>query len=289
MEALDLVKLTSLMTLTNGRTEIVLGLIDGPVATDHPDLSGSSLSEISASKRAVCAVADSSACQHGTFVAGILCARRESAAPAICPGCTLLLRPIFAETLSAKEHLPSATPAELAEAIIECIGAGARAINMSLSLTYPSSRSEQELEEALDYAARRGVIVVAAAGNQATIGSSIITRHPWVIAVVACGIEGRPLRESNLGGSIGRQGLRAPGEAITSLGVDGQTLMSRGTSIAAPFVTGAIALLWSQFPTAHAAQIKFAITQGSGMRRATIVPPLLDAWAAYQTMIKGMR
>jgi hypothetical protein len=34
---------------------------------------------------------------HGTFVTGMLFARRNSVAPAICPNCTLILRPIFVE------------------------------------------------------------------------------------------------------------------------------------------------------------------------------------------------
>ena len=134
---------------------------------------------------------------------------------------------------------------------------------------------------------QRGVIVVAAAGNQGTLGSSAITRHHWVIPVVACDLRGRPMKESNLGGSIGRWGLSAPGDAITSLSADGQPLTLRGTSVAVPFVTGAIALLWSEFRTATAAQIKHAITHASLSRRASVFPPLLDAAAAYQFLLKS--
>ena len=88
---------------------------------------------------------------------------------------------------------------------------------------------------------------------------------------------------SNLGSSIARRGLMAPGDAVTSLGTNGQPVTSGGTSAAAPFVTGAIALLWSMFPEASAAEVKSAVTR-AGVRRATVVPPLLDAWAAYQLM-----
>ena len=38
MNPLDLVKLSQLMQLTSGKPEVVIGLIDGPVAVDHPDL-----------------------------------------------------------------------------------------------------------------------------------------------------------------------------------------------------------------------------------------------------------
>jgi len=157
--------------------------------------------------------------------------------------------------------------------------------HLSLALAQPSIKGEQALEEALNLAVRRGVIVVAAAGNQGTLGSSAITRHPWVIPVVACDLAGRPMNVSNLGGSIGRRGLSAPGDSITSLGSEGQSFTFGGTSVAVPFVTGAVALLWSEFPTATAAQIKLAIAQTTTLRRASVVPHLLDAAAAYQILL----
>jgi len=285
MVPLELAKLTALMERTSGRPEVQIGLIDGPVVIQHPDLASEHLREIPGTNGTTCTQANSTACLHGTFVAGILSAKRNSRAPAICPNCTLLIRPIFTETTSGREQMPSATPQELAAAIIECIDAGARVINLSLALAQPSTKGEQSLEEALNQAVRRGVIVVAAAGNQGTLGSSAITRHPWVISVVACDLRGRPMNESNLGSSIGRRGLTAPGDAITSLSVEGQPLTLGGTSVAVPFVTGAIALLWSEFPAATAAQIKLAVTQASAPRRASVVPPLLDAATAYQSLL----
>ncbi len=184
--------------------------------------------------------------------------------------------------------MPSATSEELAAAIIDSIETGAHVLNLSVALAQPSSKGERNLEQALDHAARRGVIIVAAAGNQGTIGSSTITRHRWVIPVAACDLQSRPINQSNLGNSIGRRGLSAPGDGITSLGAEeGKSLILGGTSAAAPFVTGAIALLWSEFSSATAAEVKFAVTQAYAPRRTTIVPPLLDAWAAYKFMANG--
>jgi subtilisin family serine protease len=283
MGPLELVRLQPLMSRGQGRPEVAVALIDGPVALDHPDLSQSTMKEIPGAVRGSCSRLESVACMHGTFVAGMLVARRGSQAPAICPGCTLILRPIFPETTKDNHLMPSASPEELATAISEAIGAGAKVINLSAALTNPSSRGEHELEQSLDYAAQRGVLVVAAAGNQGSVGSSAITRHPWVIPIVASDLQGRPTAESNLGSSIGRWGLAAPGENIVSLGAEGNPQTSSGTSAAAPFVTGTIALLWSEFPKATAAQIKIAITQ-AGKPRRTIAPPLLDAWATYEAM-----
>jgi subtilisin family serine protease len=197
------------------------------------------------------------------------------------------VRPIFKETASSDWHLPSAAPAELGAAIVESVDGGARVLNVSAAFDQPSTRGEPELEEALDYAAGRGVIVVAAAGNQGTLGSSAITRHPWVIPVAGCDLSGRPLNESNLGASVGRRGVMAPGEVVTSLGAVGKPLTLGGTSVAAPFVTGTVALLWSVFPTASATVVRSAVTGAHGGRRTRVVPPLLDAGAAYQEVAKA--
>lgn len=282
---LELVNLTPLMEISSGNAETTIALIDGPVATTHPDLAGANISEIPGRQPGSCKKATSAACLHGTFVAGILSAKRDSSAPAICPACTLLVRPIFAENVSETYQMPSTTPQKLAVAIVDCIDAGAHVINLSAALTQVSAAGQRELGEALDYSARRGVIVVAAAGNQGTVGSSAITRHPSVIPVGACDLRGRPISYSNLGNSIGRRGLIAPGDGITSLAVNGTQPTFGGTSAAAPFVTGAIALLRSLFPTATSSAVKIAITRASGWRRTTVVPPLLNAWAAYQTLL----
>jgi len=64
-----------------GRPEISVGLIDGPVLLTHPELSSENIREVSWKLRGTCARSDSIACKHGTFVAGILLAKRGSAAP----------------------------------------------------------------------------------------------------------------------------------------------------------------------------------------------------------------
>jgi subtilisin family serine protease len=283
MTPLDLVKLPSLMELSAGRSDITVGLIDGPVAVGHSDLAGN-IRELPGAA-AGCAQAASAACLHGTFVAGILCAKRGSSAPAICAGCTLLVRPVFTEAIAGNLESPSAEPKELAAAILACIDAGARVINLSLALMQSSPQAKLALLQVLDHAARQGVMVVAAAGNQGSIGSTAITGHPWVIAVGACDLSGNPLNGSNLGHSIGRRGLLAPGDQITSLGAEGKPLTLSGTSAAAPFVTGAIALLWSLFPGASAAGLRLAMMQPHARARTTVTPPLLNVWAAYQILL----
>ena len=124
----------------------------------------------------------------------------NSPAPAICPDCTLLIRPIFAEATTGSEQMPSATP---------------QAACRGDHRMHRRRRARDQLEPcpcatfhqrgtgvgrgAQSRPSRRGVIVVAAAGNQGTLGSSAITRHPWVIPVVACDLRGRPMSEFESG------------------------------------------------------------------------------------------
>ena len=177
MRVLDLVKFTALMERTSGSPEIVIGLIDGPVIKNHPDLAGAPIREIPGKPSSACIRIGSVACQHGTFVAGILSAQRGSPAPAICPNCTLLVRPIFTETVPADgdAQMPSAKPEELAGAILDCIRAGAHVLNLSAAIAQPSTKTERAQKEALDQAA----------SNQGTLGSTAITSHPWAIPIAA--------------------------------------------------------------------------------------------------------
>jgi subtilisin family serine protease len=286
-DPLDLVGLRGLMALTRGRSDLVVGLVDGPVALDHPDLTTENVRTI-AGTPAACRDSGSASCQHGTFVAGILAARRGAAAPAIAPDCSLLIRPVFLEDALASE-LPSADPAELAAAIVDCVDAAARIVNLSVALTGRVFGAERAVDEALEYTRRRGVLVVAAAGNQGAVGGSTITRHRWVIPAVAYAQSGMPLAASNMGRGIGLGGMGAPGEGVVSLSPGGGSAASSGTSIAAPFVAGAAALLWSLFPAAGAAEVKRALLSSAVGPRRTIIPPLFDAWRAYEVLSASQR
>src|ERR1700745_87491 len=99
----------------------------------------------------------------------------------------------------------------------------AHIINLSVALVQ-SAAGEVQLGQALDLTAHKGIVVVEAAGNEGALTSPIITRHTWVIPVAAYDLQARILPISNLGSSIGRHGIGAPGEAVTSLRAGGGSL-----------------------------------------------------------------
>src|SRR5258708_23136987 len=92
-----------------------------------------------------------------------------------------MVRPIFSEGGSEGKYEPSTNPDELAAAVFDCIGAGARILNLSLALVRPSRGADRALKSALGHTMLRGIIIVAAAGNQKILGSTVITPHPWFI------------------------------------------------------------------------------------------------------------
>jgi subtilisin family serine protease len=296
MDPLSQIKLASIMDISSGNPDIKIGLIDGPIDYTHTAFQGSRIRAVKESQLAACKSASSIACRHGTFVAGVLCAKRGSSAPAICPGCTLLLRPIFKDQTPTDKNnnkkqndillFPSTTPEELSDAIIEIVDARARIINLSLGLSTSSLITYPKLQESYDYARQHGAIIVAASGNQGNIGSISLLHNRWIIPVAASDYHGQLDSMSNFGPSIGSRGLMAPGINITSTSSGGGYITMSGTSFAAPFVTGAIALLWSVFPNASAADLVRCIRVGSsdGRRRRSITPPLLNVEAVYRIL-----
>ena len=277
------VGLDRLMALTIGAPEIVVGLIGGPVALDHPGLEGGRIRSMPAGGAR--ASSSPTAAGHGTFVAGVLVGRRGGMAPAICPGCSLLSRPVFADDATGDVR---ATPGALAAAIEECVDAGATILNVSAALTPSAAAGSPALTSALDRAARRGTLIVVAAGNDGILGGSALTRHPWVVPVAACTTTGAPSACSSFGIGIGKRGLSAPGDRITSLAPPDGLATWSGTSAATPFVTGAAALLWSALPGASVDALRHALLATGRGPRTTVVPPRLDAWAAYHTL-RGAR
>ena len=257
------IRLGRLATATAGSPSVAVGLIDGTPDLSHQAFDPGGWVWLAAAGRAH---------DHGTRVAGILKARRDSDAPGICPGCRILVRPVFHDERGCD-------PRRLAEALVECVHHGASVINLSAETTEESP----DLRAALDHAGRNGVVVVAAGGNGGGVRGSAITGHPAVVPVVPCRDDGSRSTIGNLSLTAATRGLRAPGEAVLSLTIGGGIAPFCGSSAAAPLVTGVIALLKSAFPQRSAIQVKAALLAGRKGRRG-LLPPLLNADAAMRSL-----
>lgn len=142
---------------------------------------------------------------------------------------------------------------EIASGILYAAANGARVINLSLG----GSASSQTLCGAVSAATSLGKLVVAAAGN----GGGAVeypAMCPGVLAVAATDRSDKRASFSNTGSRID---LAAPGVDIWSTyyltGLKQHTYTNLdGTSEAAPFVSGAAALIWTRWPALTADGVK---------------------------------
>lgn len=275
MNILHLLKLQSLMKLSSGNPNLIIGIIDGPIDLNHGAFDKSHFLQVRGSTQ--CDSIDDNACRHGTSISGILAAKRGVQALSVCPSCTFAIRPIFCE--KGKCAQPNIN--DLADAIIETVDAGARVINLSLGLIYHLGITSR-LEESYTYARNKGVIIVISSGNQGQIGSSSLLCNQWLIPVSSCDQNGIPLRFSNLGKDIGKNGVLAPGINVKSTLPNGGYGYCQGTSVSAALVTGTIGLLWSIYPTSTCTEIIYAVR--NSCKSNSIVPPLLNAEAALNLL-----
>jgi thermitase len=126
---------------------------------------------------------------------------------------------------------------QVAEGIVWAVDNGAKIINISLVLSSPSP----DLEEAVEYAWERDVLVIAAAGNDGDSSKNYPAYYEDSIAVAATGEDDLLAPLSNYGGWVD---VAAPGFNIYSTLVGSGYGYKSGTSFATAYVSGLATLLY---------------------------------------------
>ncbi|MUG94706.1 DUF4347 domain-containing protein [Scytonema sp. UIC 10036] len=200
---------------------------------------------------------------HGTHVAGIISAANDSdAVTGIAPSAKIMPLRVLNQSTGGTED-------DIAAAICYAVDNGAQIINLSLGFPVFNGEPEQ-IRAALQYAKAQGVMVVAAAGNredQVTepLFPARFAQERLVIAVGAADENGNLAIFSNPAGSEESVFVLAPGVGINSLGLEEKTLESNGTSMAAAYVTGVIALMKEANPHLSPDEIMNILTSTSKM------------------------
>lgn len=254
--------------LTTGSASVIIAVIDTGVDLAHPDLVGKLVPGASF-------VAGVSSPQddhgHGTHVAGIAAAATNNGEGIAGVSWGARLMPI-----KVLDSRGAGTYAELISGIRFAADNGAQIINMSLS----GSDYSQALQDAIDDAYQRNVLLVAAAGNCAVGGGSCPAGNPpmypganaHVVSVAATDSASQRAYFSTHNSMVD---VAAPGVSIYSTARQGSGLSyayMTGTSQATPHVAGLAALVWSVRPELTNAEVEAALEQTAWDSNASFKP-----------------
>jgi subtilisin family serine protease len=241
-----LIELTWAWRYTMGSPDIILAVVDSGVNAQHPDLAGRVLAGYDFVNSDDDPQDDHG---HGTHVSGIIAAVANNGigGAGICPLCSIL-------PVKVLDSNNTGTWSNVAAGIVYAVDNGARVINLSLG----GSSNTQIMQDAINYATEKDVLVVAAAGNSRSDAYFYPAALENVLAVSATRQDDTRWSLSNFGDWVD---LSAPGYAIFSTYhaldnyYNGYTFMS-GTSMAAPHVVGLAGLLLSQQSSRTPAELR---------------------------------
>ncbi len=205
---------------------------------------------------------------HGTAIASIISGNGEDGMYGVNPN---------AEVYSVKvlDEGNQAPLSRIIRGIYWCIEHEIRIINMSFGTPIYS----QALEQAVLDAYKANILMVAAAGN----GSGAVeypAAFPQVLAVAATSPEAEISDFSNTGEELD---VAAPGERILAASFFNGSMVTHGTSIAVPHVTGVASLLWEKDPQKDHEFIRQLIRHSAKNIEGTEECGLLDAGYAMES------
>jgi subtilisin family serine protease len=221
----------------------VVAVLDSGAQLDHPDLRGALVAGRDLVDGDHVPQDDNG---HGTHVAGIAAAVAGNGRGVA--GVALRGRVMPVRVLDAKGGGSSSA---VAEGILWAVDNGATVVNLSLG----GPKRDSVLEKAVEYALSRGVPVVAAAGNTALDGDPVNypAALPGVIAVGAVDSKDTRPSFSSTGDHLS---LVAPGVSVLSTTLGSSYGPMTGTSMAAPHVAAAVALLRAASPGSSPADLR---------------------------------
>lgn len=270
--ALDMVGAERAHELSTGRG-VKIAVIDSGIDRTHSDLKGAISETFDATDGK-----DAKPDVHGTAIAGII--RARGLVTGIAPDANLLaVRAFFAVP---KRDLPQSTSFIVLRALDWSVQRGAQIVNLSFS-----GGRDPVIERAVAAAARRKVMLVAAAGNGGPDAApSYPAAYPDVIAVTALDSGQRLYTHANHGSYIT---FAAPGVDILVPGLRNGHMFMSGTSMAAAYVSGIMALLLEKEPGLEPEDVLRALAEtaedlGASGTDDEFGVGRVNAWAALETL-----
>lgn len=237
-----------------GTSQAKVCIIDSGYALGHEDLGAAN---VTFSTTGSAGPANQDGDGHGTHVAGTISALGDNGVGVVgvrADGQALHIVRVFGDSGAW------AYGSTLVAALADCEANGAKVVSMSLGGSFKSKTEERAFADA--YA--RGVLSIAASGNNGTSQASYPASYA---AVVSVGAVDATLSRAWFSQYNAQVELAAPGVAILStaspnddaVGAETGYVTKNGTSMATPHVSGVAALVWSHFPNASAADVRKAL------------------------------
>ena len=191
---------------------------------EHPDIK---VADSFVSKNLRNSTSDVDRNGHSTHVCGTICANGKIMG--VAPDVELYTAKVLDDTGGGDDIT-------ITEGIYWAIQKDVDVINLSLGGKQPQTK----VHNAIKFAVDNGIIVVCAAGNSGEAWMAYPAKYPETIAVVAIDKDKQWPEFSSVGEEVE---LAALGVDVLSTYLNGQYAILRGTSMAAPHITGAIALM----------------------------------------------
>ena len=216
--------------ITKGSRDVDIAILDTGIDLEHPDLATKIVSSVNFTTSPT---ADANGHSHGTHVAGIAAAltNNNAGVAGLAYDCSLMNVKVLGDDGYGYYSW-------IAQGIIWAADHGAKVINLSLG----GSSASSTLENAVNYAWSKGVVVVAAAGNDGSSSAFYPAYYANCIAVGATDSNDLMPSWSNYSNWVD---VAAPGSSIYATMPDNLYGYKSGTSMASPHVAGLAGLLFS--------------------------------------------
>ena len=233
--------------VTTGSRDVKVAVVDTGIDYNHPDFGDRVAKGYDFINNDDDAMDDN---EHGTHCAGSVGAGiGNGGVVGVAPNISLLA----VKVLSASG---GGSYAGVASGIVYAADQGAQVISMSLG----GSSSSAVIDDAVKHAISKGVLVVAAMGNDNSERPSYPAAAPGVMAIGSTTSADKRSSFSNYGKHIS---VGAPGSDILSTIPGGKYDTFSGTSMATPHAAGLAGLVKSRFPGYSAQQIREAIEKSA--------------------------
>lgn len=221
---------------------VKIGVLDTGLDSAHPDIGRNVKGAINAIGGAASARDDNG---HGTHVSGTIAALRNGVGVVgVAPDASVY-------SVKVLDNRGSGKLSSLAQGMEWCIEQQIKVVNLSLS----ASRDNQTFRDVVQSARKAGITMVCAAGNSGPSANTVgyPAKYIETIAVAAINDKDAVADFSSRGREVA---VSAPGVEILSTWPGRRYRKSTGTSMAAPHVTGAVALLLEADPALTPSEIK---------------------------------